>query len=120
VAHNAAGWVWVRQQIDRCTCRKLHIVIGFVHDKDISAMLHLMPRDAVFYFTKASIPRATDETELAKTAAQYGLKGNAHTCVADAVEDALHHAAEDDMIYIGGSTFVVAEALEYMKHPSFR
>ena len=113
VAHNPAGWVWVRQQIDRCTYRKLHIIIGFVSDKDISGMLELMPRHAVYYFTKASIPRALNETDLMNTAAKYGLKGNAYPNVAAAVKDALHHAAEDDMIYIGGSTFVVAEALEF-------
>jgi len=112
VAHNPSGWVWVRQQIDRCTYRKLHIVIGFVNDKDISGMLELMPRSAVYYFTKASIPRAMNETELMNVAAKYGLKGNAILNVASAIEVAIRHAEEDDMIYIGGSTFVVAEALE--------
>jgi len=111
VAHNPAAWVWVRQQIDRCTYRKLHVVIGFVNDKDISGMLELTPRNAVYYFTKASIPRAMDELELMNAAVKYGLKGNAYSNVAAAIEDALRHAADDDMIYIGGSTFVVAEAL---------
>ena len=111
IAHNPAGWTWIRRQIELCNYRKLHVVLGFVKDKDISGMLELMPSNATFYFTKASIPRALDETELAKTAAKYELKGNAYPTVADACEDALRHAAEDDMIYIGGSTFVVAEAL---------
>jgi dihydrofolate synthase/folylpolyglutamate synthase len=74
-------------------------------------MLDLMPRNAVYYFTKASIPRALDETELFQKAAKYGLQGNSYPTVADAVENALLAAAEDDMIYIGGSTFVVGEAL---------
>ena len=112
-AHNPAGWVWVRRQIDRCTFRKLHIVLGFVNDKDISGMLELMPRHAEYYFTKASIPRALDENELMKTAAEYALKGNAYPDDAAAFHDALCHAAEDDMIFIGGSTFVVAELLKY-------
>ena len=114
IAHNPAGWVWVRQQIDRCVYHKLHIIIGFVNDKDISGMLELMPRNAIYYFTKASIPRALDKTELMNVAVKYGLTGNAYPNVAVAIEDALRHAAKDDMIYIGGSTFVVAEALEIL------
>ena len=74
-------------------------------------MLELMPRHAAYYFTKASIPRALDEIELMKIAAEHGLKGNAYPTVAEACEEAYRNAAEDDMIYIGGSTFVVAEAL---------
>ena len=74
-------------------------------------MLELTPKDAVYYFTKAAIPRALDETELMKSASEHGLKGNAYADVASAVKSALHNAAADDMIYIGGSIFVVAEAL---------
>ena len=110
-AHNPAGWTWVRRQIDRCTFRKLHIVLGFVNDKDISGMLELMPRDAAYYFTKAPIPRALDETELMKTATEYGLTGETFPTVAAAIEKAQHNADADDMILIGGSTFVAAEAL---------
>jgi dihydrofolate synthase/folylpolyglutamate synthase len=110
-AHNAAGWMWIRRQIDKCTYRKLHIVLGVSGDKDISSMLELMPRDAVYYFTRASLPRALNETELMTAAAEYDLKGNTYTTVGEACEAALHEAAEDDMIYIGGSTFVVAEAI---------
>ena len=115
IAHNPSGWTWVKRQIERYTFRKLHIVVGIVNDKDISGMLELMPRDAVYYFTKASILRALDENELMKKASERGLKGNAYPKVATAVESALHNAAEDDMIYIGGSTFVVAEALSVWK-----
>jgi len=114
IAHNTAGWTWIRQQINRCTYRKLHIVAGFVNDKDITGILELVPRDAVYYFTKASIPRALNETELKNTAAQYALKGNTYPDVASAVDEALRNAADDDMIYIGGSTFVVGEALTHI------
>ena len=110
-AHNPAGWTWVRRQIERCTYSRLHVVLGFAGDKDISGMLELMPRGAVYYFTKASIPRALDENELMKRAAEYELKGNAYPAVTSAYEAALRDAAEDDMIFIGGSTFVVGEAL---------
>ena len=112
IAHNTAGWTFIRQQIDRCTYRRLHMVLGFVNDKDLSGILELMPRNAVYYFTKASIPRALEENELMNVAARYTLQGNAYSRVADAIEDALRNAAEDDMIYIGGSTFVVSEALK--------
>ena len=115
IAHNIAAWTWVKQQIKRYTYRKLHMIIGFVEDKDISGMLELMPRDAVYYFTKASIPRASDENELMKRAAEYELTGNAYPDVAGAIENASCAAAEDDMIYIGGSTFVVADALKKYK-----
>ena len=110
-AHNTAGWTWVRRQIDRCVYQKLHIVAGFVNDKDISGMLELMPRDAVYYFTKASLQRSLNETELKNIATKYELKGNAYSSVALAYEAALNNANENDMIFIGGSTFVVAEAL---------
>jgi dihydrofolate synthase/folylpolyglutamate synthase len=110
-AHNTAGWTWVKQQIEQCAYQKLHMVVGFVNDKDISGILQLMPRDAVYYFTKASIPRALDEIELMKKASEYSLKGNAYPDVAGAIEAVLRDAAADDMVYIGGSTFVVAEAL---------
>lgn len=115
VAHNTAGWMCVKRQIEQCVCKKLHIVVGLVGDKDISGILNLMPRNAVYYFTRASIPRALDATELMKRASEYGLKGNAYAKVADAIEVALREAEADHMIYIGGSTFIVAEAL-----PMFR
>jgi len=110
-AHNVAGLTWTLNQIERCKYRKLHIVLGFVSDKDISGMLEMMPRHAVYYFTKAAIPRSMNETELLNVAARYQLKGNAYPDTKSAIETALSNAAEDDMIYIGGSVFVVAEAL---------
>ena len=112
VAHNPAGWTWIRRQIDRCTYQRLHMVLGFAEDKDISGMLEIAPSDAVYYFTKASIPRALDETKLLKIAAKHNLKGSAFPTVACACEAALRNATNDDMIYIGGSTFVVADALK--------
>ena len=111
-AHNSAGWAWVRRQLEQCTYRNLHMILGFVNDKDISEILQLMPRHATYYFTKAPISRALDENELLKTATEYALKGNAYPNFSDAFHDALQQATEDDMIFIGGSTFVVAEALK--------
>jgi len=110
-AHNAAGWSWVRRQIERCEFRKLHLVLGFASDKDVSGMLALMPPHAAYYFTKAPGRRSLDENELMQIAAKYALRGNAYPDVAEACRSALQNAAEDDMIFIGGSAFVVAEAL---------
>ena len=76
-------------------------------------MLELMPRNAIYYFTKAPIQRALNENDLVKNAESYGLKGSTYSQVASAVEAAFKNASENDMIFIGGSAFVVAEALNH-------
>ena len=91
--------------------KQLHIVLGVVNDKDIRAMLALLPLEAVYYFTKATVPRALPEKELAKLAACRGLKGQSFPTVAQAKTAALKAAAAEDLVFIGGSNFVVAEAL---------
>ena len=87
------------------------MVIGFVNDKDLSSVLPLFPRDARYYFTRASVPRALDERILMSEAEKYGLHGSCHPSVADALATARQAAGPKDMIFIGGSTFVVADAL---------
>jgi dihydrofolate synthase/folylpolyglutamate synthase len=87
------------------------MVIGFVNDKDLSLVLPLLPRDALYYFTKASVPRAMDEKVLATEAGKYGLNGASYETVADAIEAARASSDADDMIFVGGSTFVVAEVV---------
>ena len=82
---------------------------GFV--KDIDSVLHILPQDAVYYFCKASIPRAMPEQQLAQKARQAGLQGEYYPTVAAAYEAARQAASSEDMIYIGGSTFVVAEVI---------
>ncbi|MDR1756322.1 MAG: bifunctional folylpolyglutamate synthase/dihydrofolate synthase [Culturomica sp.] len=109
--HNEDGIREITAQLKSCTYRKLHIVFGMVNDKDISGVLSLLPADAVYYFCKASIPRSLDENRLAEQAGRYGLRGTTHPTVAEAYAAARQHAAPEDMIYIGGSTFVVAELL---------
>lgn len=107
--HNEDGVREVISQIATQSFRKLHMVWGCVADKDITAILTLLPKDADYYFCQAHLPRALDAYVLAEQAAGVGLRG---VVVAD-VNDALHRAqaaaSEDDMIFIGGSTFVVAE-----------
>ena len=87
------------------------MVIGMVNDKDQGEVLALLPADAKYYFTKASIPRATEPGELALKAAPFGLKGNSYPTVRQALSEALANAGKNDLVFVGGSTFVVAEIL---------
>lgn len=109
--HNIEGLEYVMNQIARIPKSALHMVIGFVRDKDLRALLSLFPGDATYYFTKASVPRALDEKILQSEALKFGLKGNIFPGVIDAFAAAKENALKDEMIFIGGSTFVVGEVL---------
>jgi dihydrofolate synthase/folylpolyglutamate synthase len=89
----------------------LHIVLGFVNDKDLASVLPLFPSDAIYYFTKAEVQRALDENILKSEAAAFGLKGESFPKVKSALEAARGNAIHTDLIFIGGSTFVVAEVV---------
>ena len=91
------------------------MVIGFVNDKDISHILDMMPRNATYYFTRADIPRALPANEVKTIAEEKGLSGKAYSTVAEAYNNALTNATSDDTIFIGGSTFVVADLLSHLK-----
>jgi dihydrofolate synthase/folylpolyglutamate synthase len=90
-------------------------VIGFVSDKDIDHILDMMPSDAVYYFTQPSIPRALSKEHLIQKAAAKGLNGAAYPTVEEAYHAALRDSAPDDMLYVGGSTFIVADLLATIK-----
>jgi len=107
--HNEAGILEVVNQLKRYPYSQLWMVIGMVNDKDISKVLDLLPKDATYIFCQASIPRAMDAHELASKALEKGLKGEVILKVTDAIEFARKNAGADDLIFIGGSTFVVAE-----------
>jgi dihydrofolate synthase/folylpolyglutamate synthase len=109
--HNREGLEYVMRQVRATPKDRLHIVIGFVSDKDLGSVLPLFPHNAVYYFTRASVPRALDEKVLKETAEGYGLSGDAWPSVPAAVAAARTAAGPRDMIFIGGSTFVVADAL---------
>jgi dihydrofolate synthase/folylpolyglutamate synthase len=109
--HNKEGLEYVMDQIGKTPKSGLHMVIGFVNDKDLGAVLPLFPKNAVYYFTKASVPRALDETILKSEAKKFGLEGTSYPGVGSAFEAAKKNAAREEMIFIGGSTFVVAEVL---------
>jgi dihydrofolate synthase/folylpolyglutamate synthase len=107
--HNEAGIVEVVSQLKKYTYAKLWMVIGMVNDKDISKVLDLLPKEATYIFCQANIPRAMDANELERKGNEKGLIGQVIPKVMDALEFARKNASPDDLIFIGGSTFVVAE-----------
>jgi dihydrofolate synthase/folylpolyglutamate synthase len=109
--HNVAGIRFVTEQLRQTPHENLHFVLGMVNDKDVSGVLKLLPKDALYYFTKASIPRALHENELALLAGQFGLEGNTYPTVTLALATAKKECRPNDLVFVGGSTFVVAEAL---------
>jgi len=110
-AHNKEGLQYVIAQLKKETYNQMHIVLGFVSDKKLEDVLPLFPVAAHYYFCMPNIPRGLDEKILIKEASLFQLSGNAYSGVKEAYEAALNNANEEDLIFIGGSTFVVAEAL---------
>lgn len=108
--HNEGGWQYLGPRLAGYGDR-LVMMIGFVNDKDVGHILEMMPRDARYIFTQASIPRAMEAGTLAVRAAEKGLPGTVIPDVMRAVKEARHIAGEDGVVFIGGSTYVVAEAL---------
>ena len=109
--HNREGLIYVMQQLSNETFESLHIVFGVVNDKDLRSILDLLPKKATYYFCKPNIPRGLDAEELQQTFSSYKLKGRAYKSVNEAYNSALNNARKDDFIYVGGSTFVVAEII---------
>ena len=109
--HNAHGIAWVARQLRETPHRELYCIIGFVRDKDLAHILPLLPHDAHYIFTQARSERALPAADLTAKAAIYGLHGEAVEQVADALVRARELASAEDMIFIGGSTYVVAEVL---------
>ena len=109
VGHNEDGIRQIVSQLEHCTYQTLHIVIGLVKDKEISKLLALLPKRAVYYFTKAAIPRALDGDELMATAKSHGLDGNSFVSIAEAMQSAATRSETNDMILVCGSVYVVGE-----------
>ena len=107
--HNVDGIKEVVSQLAEMNYNKLHFVIGMVNDKDIDHVLQLLPHSCEYYFCKADIPRGLDANILAEKAFSLGLRGNVYSSVRDAYESAVNVAQYDDIIFIGGSNFIVAE-----------
>lgn len=109
--HNEDGIRMVVRQISQTPFKRLHFVIGVVSDKDPAKVLALLPKNACYYFCKADIPRAMDAHQLQSKAFDAGLKGDVYATVREAFDAARAAAGPDDMVFVGGSTFVVAEIL---------
>lgn len=113
--HNIGGIRYITEQLERVDCRQLRIVFGMVNDKDITSVLKMMPKSATYYFTQASIKRAMPAGELKAMAQGFGLNGNSHPTVKQALEAAIAESSNDDFIFVGGSCFVVADLLSALE-----
>ncbi len=111
IAHNIEALREITDQLSLTQKNRLHMVIGFNEDKDVTPILEMMPRDAIYYFTKSSIPRAMSVDRLIKASLATGLNGSGFETVKDALQEARKNASPSDLIFIGGSTFVVSEIL---------
>jgi dihydrofolate synthase/folylpolyglutamate synthase len=111
VGHNEDGIKQIVKQIKKIPYQNLHFVFGMVKDKNLSNILKLLPKKAKYYFCEAQIPRALEVSLLEGEAIKFGLNGNSFSSVAKALAQAKKNANEDDLIFIGGSAFIVAEAL---------
>ena len=109
--HNIGGFQYIVPQILAQPCKQLRIVFGMVNDKDINAVLALMPKHAIYYFAQASVARALPSQELQALAAKHELHGSTYSTVAEATRAALTEADKEDFIYVGGSSFIVADLL---------
>ncbi|MCM1108524.1 MAG: bifunctional folylpolyglutamate synthase/dihydrofolate synthase [Clostridium sp.] len=109
--HNPGGIQYITEQLKALRTRSLRIVMGMVNDKDVRGVLSIMPTDAIYYFTKASVKRALPENELRDIAAGFGLKGNAYPTVEEAYKQACNDSEADDTVFVGGSSFIVADLL---------
>ncbi|MEY8687220.1 folylpolyglutamate synthase/dihydrofolate synthase family protein [Bacteroides sp. AN502(2024)] len=112
--HNVDGIKYICKQLDfihQNLNRNIHIIFGMVNDKDISGVLQILPRNATYYFTKASVKRALPENELLALAEKAGLKGTTYPTVVEAVQAAKKNCPPKDLIFVGGSSFIVADLL---------
>lgn len=113
--HNTGGWEYLSQQLKQVCCRQMHIVFGMVSDKDVCTVMTMLPKNAIYYFTKASTHRAIPEEKIMQTGAALGLNGRCFPTVREAAEAAVSAASADDFIFIGGSTYVVADYMSTLK-----
>ena len=109
--HNVGGMAYLARQLRAQHCRRLRIVLGMVNDKDVRGVLALLPQEADYYFAQASVRRALPATEIARLGHEAGLRGSAWSDVPAAVRAALKESLPEDFIFVGGSTFVVADLL---------
>lgn len=109
--HNLAGWEYLSHQLNAVKCTQMHIIFGMVNDKDIDSIIKLLPKNAIYYFTQADNHRALPWKTIQNKAAEKGLSGEGYKTVKEAFASALRIAAHDDFIFVGGSSYVVADFL---------
>ncbi|MGB2129569.1 MAG: bifunctional folylpolyglutamate synthase/dihydrofolate synthase [Flavicella sp.] len=114
-AHNREGLTYTMTQLQAESYKSLHIVLGMVNDKDLQTVLPLFPKHAQYYFCKPNLGRGLATSILKDTAVGHDLNGEAFDTVTKAFEAAKYKAAKEDVIYVGGSTFIVAEVLEFLE-----
>lgn len=110
--HNPGAWEYLGKQLENTKCRELRIVFGLVEDKDVYTVMSLLPKNATYYYTKGSTKRAFPETSLKIFGDQFGLKGDCYPTVEDAYQAAMQGATSEDFIFVGGSTYVVADFMK--------
>ena len=110
--HNVGGWIENAAQLRKQDCQQLRVVIGFANDKDVESIIHLLPEKAFYYLCQANINRALPSEEMLPMFTKNHLQAHAYPTVKAAYLAALADAGPDDMIYIGGSNFVVGEWME--------
>ena len=110
--HNVPGWKYLSEQLNNVKCDKMHIVFGMVDDKDIHGVMELLPKKATYYFTKANNKRAVSENVLKLYAQGIELEGESYPDVKSAYEAAKAAANSNDFVFVGGSSYVVAELLK--------
>lgn len=109
--HNVGGWQYLAPQIKSQPCKQLRIVFGMVDDKDIDTVMEMLPKDAIYYWTQATTKRAIKVENIAKKGAKKRLIGNSYSTVKEAFNHALSEASKDDFIFVGGSSYIVADLL---------
>lgn len=112
--HNVAGWNYLAPQIKRQKCNQLRIVFGMVDDKDIDSVMELLPKNATYYWTQAETKRAIKVERVAELALQHELNGKIFNNVKDAYTKALNDSAADDFVFVGGSSYIVADLLTFL------
>lgn len=115
-AHNPAGIEQVIKQLKHEDYKRLHMVMGFMADKDVQSILNLLPKDAVYYFTQAQTSRSMTVEQLQSLAAKCGIKGSIYNNVSEALDAARNQANDEDLIYVGGSMYVLAELLTALNY----
>lgn len=112
--HNVGGWQYLGKQILKQPCKQLRMVFGMVDDKDIDTVCKLLPKDAIYYFTQATTHRAIPAEKVKEEGCLHGLHGQTFCSVKEAYEKALEDADEGDFIFVGGSSYIVADFLTWI------